>query len=139
MSSARLVDEFCTPGESKERMKFADSRPLVHLELHTGDLPAAGTFYAQLCGWRPERVQTAHGSYLALELGGTIGGGIVQCATPRPLWLPYVEVPNVAEMTDRARLLGAGVLLEPREGPAGWRSVVATRSAGEIAFWQPKQ
>ena len=30
------------------------------------------------------------------------------------------------------------VLLEPREGPAGWRSVVATPEGGEIAFWQPK-
>ena len=34
--------------------------------------------------------------------------------------------------------LGASVLLEPREGPAGWRSVVATPAGGEIAFWQPK-
>jgi hypothetical protein len=30
------------------------------------------------------------------------------------------------------------VLLEPREGPAGWRSVVATPAGGEIAFWQQK-
>jgi hypothetical protein len=30
------------------------------------------------------------------------------------------------------------VLLEPREGPAGWRSVVAAPAAGEIALWQPK-
>ena len=34
--------------------------------------------------------------------------------------------------------LGASVLLAPREGPAGWRSVVATPDGGEIAFWQPK-
>ena len=33
----------------------------------------------------------------------------------------------------------AGVVLEPREGPAGWRSVVAAPAAGEIAFWQPKE
>jgi hypothetical protein len=31
------------------------------------------------------------------------------------------------------------VLLEPREGPAGWRSVVSAPQAGEIAFWQPKR
>jgi predicted enzyme related to lactoylglutathione lyase len=42
-------------------------------------------------------------------------------------------------VTDRARRLGASVLLEPREGPVGWRSVVATPEAGEIAFWQPKR
>ena len=28
--------------------------------------------------------------------------------------------------------------LEPREGPAGWRSVVEVREGGEIAFWKSK-
>ena len=46
---------------------------------------------------------------------------------------------EIAQATDRARDLGAAVLLEAREGPAGWRSVVATPAAGEIAFWQPKR
>jgi predicted enzyme related to lactoylglutathione lyase len=111
---------------------------VVHLELHTGDLLNASEFYSELCGWQPERVQTSHGSYLALELGGSIGGGIVECPTERPLWLPYVLVPNIDRATDHARALGASVLLEPREGPAGWRSVVATGAGGEIAFWQAK-
>jgi predicted enzyme related to lactoylglutathione lyase len=52
--------------------------------------------------------------------------------------LPYVEVDHVERFTDRARHLGASVLFEPREGRAGWRSVVATPEGGEIAFWQPK-
>ena len=113
--------------------------PLVHLELHTGDLQRARAFYAELCGWRQERIDARHGSYLALELGGGLGGGIVECDIARSLWLPYVEVPEVGEATERARRLGASVLLEPREGPTGWRSVVATPAAGEIAFWQPKR
>jgi predicted enzyme related to lactoylglutathione lyase len=113
--------------------------PVVHLELHTGDLPWAGAFYAQLCGWRAERIDAGCGSYMALELGGAIGGGIVECQTERPLWLPYAEVPEIREAMDRARLLGATVLLDPREGPAGWRSVVATPAGAEIAFWQPKE
>jgi predicted enzyme related to lactoylglutathione lyase len=115
------------------------SKPVVHLELHTGDLPGARALYAELCGWQTERIHAGSGSYLALELGGGLGGGMVECATRRPLWLPYVEVDRIAEATDRARLGGASVLLEPREGPAGWRSVVATPAGGEIAFWQPKR
>jgi uncharacterized protein len=112
--------------------------PLVHLELHTGDLPQARALYAELCGWRPEWIETRAGSYLALELGGRFGGGIVECRVDRPVWLPYVEVTDIGQATDRARGLGASVLLESREGPAGWRSVVATSAGGEIAFWQPK-
>jgi predicted enzyme related to lactoylglutathione lyase len=115
------------------------SDPVVHLELHTGDLPRARELYAELCGWRPEWIATRAGSYLSLELGSAVGGGIVECGcTVRPLWLPYVEVGEIADATDRARRLGAAVLLEPREGPAGWRSVVTHPSGGEIAFWQPK-
>jgi predicted enzyme related to lactoylglutathione lyase len=112
--------------------------PVVHLELHTGDLPRASAFYSQLLRWRAQRIDAAAGSYHALELGGGFGGGIVECSTARPVWLPYVEVERVDEVTDRAGQLGASVLLAPREGPAGWRSVVTTPEGGEIAFWQPK-
>jgi predicted enzyme related to lactoylglutathione lyase len=113
--------------------------PVVHLELHTGDRPGACAFYAGLCGWRPERIDAGGGTYWALELGGGFGGGIVECGTRWPLWLPYVKVAGISEATERARELGASVLLEPREGPAGWRSVVAATAGGEIAFWQPKE
>ncbi|MDQ6749393.1 MAG: VOC family protein [Actinomycetota bacterium] len=122
-------------------MRPDPTKPVVHLELHTGDLERARAFYTALCGWRPERIEHRCGAYEALELGGRggVGGGIVECATERPLWLPYVEVGEVARATERARRLGARVLLEPREGPAGWRSVVSTPAGGEIAFWQPKR
>jgi predicted enzyme related to lactoylglutathione lyase len=112
---------------------------VVHLELHTGNLPRACAFYAQLFGYRFERVGSTCGSYLAMDLGGGIGGGMVECGTSRPGWLPYVEVTDIRALTARARELGAGVLLEPREGPAGWRSVLAEPAGGEIALWQPRQ
>ncbi len=116
------------------------AKSVVHLELHTGDLPGACAFYARLCGWRPERIDAAHGSYWALSLGGGFGGGgVVECQTPKPLWLPYVEVADVAEVAERAHRLGASVALEPREGPLGWRSVVSAPAAGELALWQPKE
>jgi uncharacterized protein len=115
------------------------SNPLVHLELHTGDLARARAFYADLFGWRPEQIRAREGTYEALEMGGAVGGGIVECATERPLWLPYVEVDRIAEATERARRLGGSVLLGPREGPAGWRSVIASPAGGEIAFWQQKR
>jgi predicted enzyme related to lactoylglutathione lyase len=120
-------------------MSPSPSSPVVHLELHTGDLARAREVYQELCGWRPEPIHTRHGSYLALELGRRLGGGIVECPTRRPLWLPYVQVADILGVTERARRGGARVLLEPREGPAGWRSVVATVAGGEIAFWQPKR
>jgi predicted enzyme related to lactoylglutathione lyase len=115
------------------------SNPVVHLELHTGDLARACAFYTGACGWRPAWVDVACGSYVSLELGAGLDGGVVECETERPLWLPYVEVAEIAEATARALRLGASVLLEPREGPVGWRSVVSAPAGGEVAFWQPKR
>jgi predicted enzyme related to lactoylglutathione lyase len=120
-------------------MMRPDSKPVVHLELHTGDRTEAEELYARLCGWRAEEIDAGSGTYFALALGDGIGGGIVECATRRPLWLPYVQVPEIGAATCEARALGAKVLLDPREGPAGWRSVVATRAGAELAFWQPKE
>jgi predicted enzyme related to lactoylglutathione lyase len=114
-------------------------RPVVHLELHTGDLKGACAFYSSLCGWRTEEVSSAAGSYQALDPGAGLSGGVVECGVPRPLWLPYVEVPSIAAASEWAEELGARVLLPPREGPAGWRSVVSAPAGGEIAFWQPKR
>ncbi|HKF79774.1 MAG TPA: VOC family protein [Thermoleophilaceae bacterium] len=119
-------------------MTPAAANPVVHLELHTGNLPRACAFYTQLFGWHAEKIAVGSGSYLTLELGDWIEGGVVERETERALWLPYVEVANAADATDRARRLGASVRLECREGPAGWRSVVAGPAGAEIALWQPK-
>jgi predicted enzyme related to lactoylglutathione lyase len=116
----------------------ARENALVHVELHTGNLPRACAFYTRMFGWRAETVHVANGSYLALDLGQGIEGGVVESETERPMWLPYVEVSDVGEATERGRRLGASVLLEPREGPAGWRSVLGAPAGAQVALWQPK-
>jgi uncharacterized protein len=118
-------------------MQLSSPRPVVHLELHTGDQARAGAFYANLLGWRRQLIQAGRSAYLALDLGGGVGGGGVEGGTTRPLWLPYVEVDQIGAATERARQLGASVLLAPREGPAGWRSVISAPPCGELALWQP--
>ena len=117
----------------------ARPNPVIHLELHSGDLAAACSFFSPLCGWRAQRLTAGDAAYTALELGGCLGGGIVQCPARSAVWLPYVQVADIAEATRRARALGASLLLAPREGPAGWRSVVGAPGGGELAFWQPKR
>ncbi|MGI5132252.1 VOC family protein [Pseudonocardia sp. CA-107938] len=112
---------------------------LVHLELHTPDLDGASAFYDELLRWRTERIDVPRGSYHALAMRGPLDGGIVECGTAHPTWLPYVEVAEIEAITELARRLGASVLLQPWEGPAGWSSVLRSSAGGEIALWQPKQ
>jgi predicted enzyme related to lactoylglutathione lyase len=119
-------------------MESSNARRVVHLELHTGNLAQACAFYARFLSCGFETVRVCGGYYLAMGLGGGIGSGIVECGAKAPRRLPYVEVDDIGAVTARAHRLGAAVLLEPREGPAGWRSVVAEPAGGEIALWQPK-
>ena len=109
-------------------MRRQRPRPLVHLELHTGDAPGAGAFFAELLQWRAERVA----SYVTLDVGTRVGGGIAACPAAAPVWLPYVAVADVLATTERARELGATVLLPPR----GRRSVIASEAGGELALWE---
>ncbi len=115
------------------------SARVVHLELHTPDRHGACAFYRGLLGWDSEQVGSPWGTYQSLEIGGEVSGGVVECGIERALWLPYIEVDRIAAATDQARILGASVTLEPREGPAGWRSVIRTPAGGELALWQPKR
>jgi predicted enzyme related to lactoylglutathione lyase len=119
-----------------EGMKSVD--PVVHLELQTCNLARACAFYTRLFGWSAEPIEVGECSYLALGLGEGIEGGVVERDSGTSLWLPYVEVADVTVATERARTLGASILLEPREGPVGWRSVVAAPAGAEIALWQAK-
>jgi predicted enzyme related to lactoylglutathione lyase len=112
---------------------------IVHLELHTGNLPGALAFYTDVFGWRAQAVDSAAGRYQAMDPVSGITTGVVECETRRPLWLPYVQVSDIEGVTERAREYGASVALEPREGPAGWRSVLAAGCGAEFALWQPKR
>jgi hypothetical protein len=57
---------------------------------------------------------------LALDLGSSLGGGIVECGTRRPVWLPYVEVDLIDDATERAHRPGAAVpQFAPQTGVGG--------------------
>jgi predicted enzyme related to lactoylglutathione lyase len=53
--------------------------------------------------------------------------------------MPYVLVDDGPGSTRQAERMGSDVLVEPREGMVGWRSVIATPASGVIGLWQPKR
>jgi hypothetical protein len=120
-------------------MPEPSANPVAYLELQTTNLPCACAFYRSLFGWRAETIRVGRSSYVTLDLGGGVEGGIVERELDGSLWLPYVEVADITQATERARGLGARVTLPPREGPAGWRSILAAPAGAEIALWQAKR
>src|SRR4051812_50025913 len=86
------TDEFSALARSKSQTPMlAPSTPVVHLELHTGDLVRAHAFYSQLCDWHPDRVDTRHGSYHTPEPGRRLGGGHPEPPPRPPPWVPLRE------------------------------------------------
>ena len=107
----------------------------VWFDLRTEDAEGAETFYRDLLGWRiarddgmPPMVAGAEGPW-ALIGGAVLPGG--------PQWLPYVRVDDVDAATARAEELGATVLHEKTEGPAGTFAAISDPTGAAIALWQP--
>ena len=112
---------------------------IVHLELHTGDLSEAHSLYTRLCGWRAEHVAAAGSSYLTLELGREVGGGIVECANRASGVAPLYRGTRHPQRYGAGARVRSDGSARPQRGPGGWRSVVATLDGGEVAFWQSKR
>ncbi len=54
-------------------------------------------------------------------------------------WMPYALVDDVKAATDKARSLGATILMEVTEVPdMGWFSVLLDPTGAKIGLWQNK-
>jgi predicted enzyme related to lactoylglutathione lyase len=56
------------------------------------------------------------------------------------MWLPYVEVDDVAAATKKAKSLGAKVIKDETEIPnAGWFSIFEDPTGAVLALWKGKK
>lgn len=114
--------------------------PFVHVELSTGDVPKAKEFYGKLFDW--ELDDTQMDGYTLIGVGKNeygVGGGMMklpQAGVP-PHWLAYVGVEDVAASTEKARSLGATILVEVTPvGNFGKMSVFQDPTGAVLALWQ---
>lgn len=88
------------------------------LDLWTGDVARAATFYQAVAGYEILPVEgdaVRHGVHL--KSGGFLRAGIMEKSTAREsaVWLPYVRVDDARAATERARAAGGRVLIEPMD------------------------
>jgi uncharacterized protein len=116
------------------------ANPFVHVELHTRDPESAEKFYKELFDWNFEDVPDM--DYTIIKVGEGTGGGMMKGPMPpnaRPQWVPYVLVDDVAASTEKAKLLGATVLVDIVEVPdMGRFSMFLDPTGAAFAIWQPK-
>ncbi len=114
--------------------------PFVHIELHTDDVAKAKEFYGSLFEWKLQDMPMGDGStYTLIDVGEGTGGGMMKTQQPGapPMWLAYVGVDDLDACVNKARSLGANVLVDKMEVPQmGWFSIITDPTGAMVAMWQ---
>jgi predicted enzyme related to lactoylglutathione lyase len=115
-------------------------------DLATTDADGAKAFYTELFGWEPDDQDAGDGRiYTMLRVDGkNVAAMYEQGERQReqgipPNWASYITVENVDESTERARSLGANVMMEPFDVmDVGRMAVVADPQGAAFPMWQGK-
>jgi predicted enzyme related to lactoylglutathione lyase len=105
------------------------------IDLGTTDVAGARSFYEGLFGWEADDVD----GYVLWRLGGRIVSGLHEHSYEEGTgWTSNVSVDDVDAAAERARELGAAVVVEPVEIPGtGKVSSIRDPAGAELALWQP--
>lgn len=117
------------------------ANPFVHVELNTTDPSKAKAFYGKLFNWTLEDIPMGGGSYTMIKPGAGTGGGLQKHPVPGApsSWLAYVTVDDIAASTQKAKDLGATVMLDVTEVPGmGWMSVIIDPTGASLGLWKSK-
>ena len=112
-----------------------------YLELHTTAPAAAKDFYRRLFDWKTQdtEIPGAHPfTYTELDPGGGPRGGLMPQTRPGvpSHWMVYVDVPDLAAATKKAKDLGATVTLERQEIPEGAFSMLLDPTGAAVGLFQ---
>ena len=133
-ASAGVSLRLDTPTSRKEARAMEGK--FVWFDLRTKDVGRAGDFYEKLLGWN---VQDQEGHSMIAGDGGPWAAIAPHTSKEAKdgAWVPYVQVDDVDAATARATELGATVLQEAMDGPAGRYSTIRDTGGAPIALWQP--
>jgi uncharacterized protein len=111
----------------------ASGKVFAWVELATSDPDAAKQFYAEVLGWDTGEMDMGDaGPYgLFKQADGQDVAGVTQASEgDQDVWYPYVTTGDVDATTERAKALGATVLLEPISVPGVGRFSILTDPQG---------
>lgn len=131
------------PGNHKGMGIVGEPGAYCWADLQTRDRDAGIRFYSALLGWEflPGKDKDPNG-YLHIRNGEQFIGGLPEQRTMPPHvpahWLPYIQTTDCAGLTERAKELGANILVPPMtiEGQLHF-SVIADPQGAVFALFQP--
>jgi predicted enzyme related to lactoylglutathione lyase len=109
------------------------------VDLGTGDIEAAATFYAGLFGWESPELPPEAGGYRICTLRGRPVAGLGPQMNPGPpVWATYVNTADADAVAERVTAHGGQVLAAPFDVlDAGRMGVFADPSGAVFSAWQP--
>jgi hypothetical protein len=102
-------------------------------------------FYGELFGWASQSVPSPLGTYNMMHIGGKFVAGVGKLAAEakkmgfQSHWLNHVAVTDAAEMTEKAKRLGAEVLLAPHDVGPGMMAIIQDPTGAVLALWAAKK
>jgi uncharacterized protein len=111
------------PGSVRGLDSTSDTNALCWTELHTGDTPAALSFYRSLFGWRAQEMPGPEMTYTVLstadgELEDASFGGIAPVRDGEGTrWLAYFAVENADDIVSRVETNGGIVRMPATDAP----------------------
>lgn len=110
--------------------------PVVHFEIGCKDSAKTQEFYKKLFEWKIEAMGPA--AMIAGETGG-IGGHITSLGhEPEHYTIFYVSVDDVAGYLEKAKALGAKILLPPIDIPTGTFAWMQDPEGNTVGLWKNK-
>lgn len=114
------------------------------VDLLTTDLDAATAYYGELFNWTFDDAGVDVGGRAAMaRRGGNLVAGLMEISHElqelgvQAHWQSYILVDDVTDMTERARELGATVVMEPSAvEDSGWMSAIIDPTGAAFMFWQ---
>ncbi len=123
---------------------FNEPGALCWNELDTRDTEAAKAFYGKVFGWGAKSYGAGPTGYTEWQLGEKSVAGMMEMgeafpAGVPPHWLVYFAVADCEAAAERAKGLGAKVLMPPREIEPGTFAVLSDPQGAAFAIIQMKQ
>ena len=109
-------------------------------ECGSKDAAKAREFYAQVLGWTYEEMDMGEGKkYTVFSVGEESAAGLMETDMPMSYWSMYFDVEDCVGMTNKARSLGAQIVLEPESAPGvGTFSIAADPQGAMFGMIQPE-
>jgi hypothetical protein len=116
------------------------AKSFVHLELNTSNLENAKSFYKEMFQWTFQDMDMGpSGTYSVFKPDEGPGGGMMSMPQAPTQWLPYIGVDDIKSATEKAKSLGATMMMENHEVPEmGWFSIFTDPTGAMVAIWQAK-